>query len=251
MTEERLTELLTQVATGGVSPAVAVERLRRFPIEDLSYAQVDHLRPLIQGFPEVVMCEGKTVEQVVGICEALETADGTFLATRALPKVLEALEARFPRAEVDELARTVFCPPEPAPEPTGRGTILVVTAGTSDLGVAQEAAVVACAMGNRVEMLADVGVAGIHRVLRQSELLNKAAVVIVVAGMDGALASVVGGMIKVPIIAVPTSVGYGASFGGVSALLTMLNSCASGVTVVNIDNGFGAAAAASRINHLP
>ncbi len=128
---------------------------------------------------------------------------------------------------------------------------MVVTAGTSDLGVAQEAAVVACAMGNRVEMLADVGVAGIHRVLRQSELLNKAAVVIVVAGMDGALASVVGGMIKVPIIAVPTSVGYGASFGGVSALLAMLNSCASGVTVVNIDNGFGAAAAASRINHLP
>ncbi len=251
MTEERLTELLTQVATGGVSPAVAVERLRRFPIEELSYAQVDHLRPLIQGFPEVVMCEGKTVEQVVGICEALETADGTFLATRALPKVLEALEARFPRAEVDELARTVFCAPEPAPEPTGRGTILVVTAGTSDLSVAQEASVVARAMGNRVEMLADVGVAGIHRVLRQSELLNKAAVVIVVAGMDGALASVVGGMIKVPIIAVPTSVGYGASFGGVSALLAMLNSCASGVTVVNIDNGFGAAAAASRINHLP
>ncbi len=251
MTEERLTELLTQVATGGVSPAVAVERLRRFPIEDLSYAQIDHLRPLIQGFPEVVMCEGKTVEQVVGICEALETADGTFLATRALPKVLEALEARFPRAEVDELARTVFCAPEPAPEPTGRGTILVVTAGTSDLPVAQEAAVVARAMRNRVEMLADVGVAGIHRVLRQSELLNKAAVVIVVAGMDGALASVVGGMIKVPIIAVPTSVGYGASFGGVSALLAMLNSCASGVTVVNIDNGFGAAAAASRINHLP
>ncbi len=251
MTEERLTELLTQVATGGVSPAVAVERLRRFPIEELSYAQVDHLRPLIQGFPEVVMCEGKTVEQVVGICEALETADGTFLATRALPKVLEALEARFPRAEVDELARTVFCAPEPAPEPTGRGTILVVTAGTSDLRVAQEAAVVGRAMGNRVEMLADVGVAGIHRVLRQSELLNKAAVVIVVAGMDGALASVVGGMIKVPIIAVPTSVGYGASFGGVSALLAMLNSCASGVTVVNIDNGFGAAAAASRINHLP
>ena len=251
MTEERLTELLTQVATGGVSPAVAVERLRRFPIEELSYAQVDHLRPLIQGFPEVVMCEGKTVEQVVGICEALETADGTFLATRALPKVLEALEARFPRAEVDELARTVFCAPEPAPEPTGRGTILVVTAGTSDLSVAQEASVVARAMGNRVEMLVDVGVAGIHRVLRQSELLNKAAVVIVVAGMDGALASVVGGMIKVPIIAVPTSVGYGASFGGVSALLAMLNSCASGVTVVNIDNGFGAAAAASRINHLP
>ena len=251
MTEERLTELLTQVATGGVSPAVAVEQLRRFPIEDLSYAQVDHLRPLIQGFPEVVMCEGKTVEQVVGICEALETADGTFLATRALPKVLEALEARFPRAEVDELARTVFCAPEPTPEPTGRGTILVVTAGTSDLPVAQEAAVVARAMRNRVEMLADVGVAGIHRVLRQSELLNKAAVVIVVAGMDGALASVVGGMIKVPIIAVPTSVGYGASFGGVSALLAMLNSCASGVTVVNIDNGFGAATAASRINHLP
>jgi NCAIR mutase (PurE)-related protein len=220
VSEEHLRALVEQVSRGELSPDEALQQLSRFPIDELPYAQVDHLRPLLQGFPEVVFCQGKTVEQVLGICESLEASSGGFLATR--------------EAQV-----------------TGAGLILVVTAGTSDLPVAEEAAVVARAMGNRVEVLADVGVAGIHRILRQSELLNEASVLIVVAGMDGALASVVGGMVRVPVIAVPTSVGYGAAFEGISALLAMLNSCASGVVVVNIDNGFGAAVAASRINHLP
>src|SRR6266568_877346 len=174
---------------------------------------------------------------------------GSLLATRAEPPHRAALAVRFPKAEVGELGRTVYLPPEPEPEPTGRGTILIVTAGTSDLPVAEEAAVTARALRNRVARLTDVGVAGIHRILTQTELLRSAAVIIVVAGMEGALPSVVGGLVPVPVIAVPTSVGYGASFGGIAALLGMLNSCASGVTVVNIDNGFGAAAAASRINH--
>lgn len=251
MSAQRLAELLAQVASGQLSPEAALERLRGFPVEELSHAQVDHLRPLLQGYPEVVLCEGKTTEQVVTICAALERAHGMFLATRASGEIQGALSARFPQAEVNALARTVYLPPDPPPEPTGRGTILVVSAGTSDSPVAEEAAVTARAMGNRVETLADVGVAGIHRVLRHSEALQRATVIIVVAGMDGALASVVGGMVSTPVIAVPTSVGYGAAFGGLSALLAMLNACASGIVVVNIDNGFGAAAAASRINHSP
>jgi pyridinium-3,5-biscarboxylic acid mononucleotide synthase len=227
---------------------VKLEDLGRL-FEQLPFATIDHLRPLTQGHPEVVFCLGKTAQQVVGIAERLEAASGTFLATRAEAAHREALSARFPRAEVNELGRTVFLPPDPEPPPTGRGTVLVVTAGTSDLPVAEEAAVTARALGNRVDRLTDVGVAGIHRLLTQTDALRSAAVVIVVAGMEGALPSVVGGLVKVPVIAVPTSVGYGASFGGIAALLAMLNSCASGVTVVNIDNGFGAAAAASRINH--
>ena len=212
-------------------------------------ARLDHHRPLRQGQPEVVFAEGKTTEQVVAICERLCEAQGTFLATRVETPHREALVARFPRAEVNELGRTVYLAPEPEPAPTGRGTILIVTAGTSDLPVAEEAAVTARALRNRVERLTDVGVAGLHRILSQTDVLRNATVIIVVAGMEGALPSVVGGLVKVPVIAVPTSVGYGASFGGLAALLGMLNSCASGVTVVNIDNGFGAAAAASRINH--
>jgi NCAIR mutase (PurE)-related protein len=177
-------------------------------------------------------------------------AGGSFLATRVDAAQSAALAARFPRAEVNELGRTVYMPPDPEPVPTGKGTVLICTAGTSDLAVAEEAAVSARALKNRVERLTDVGVAGIHRLLTQTDVLRSASVIIVVAGMEGALPSVVGGLVKVPVIAVPTSVGYGASFGGLAALLAMLNSCASGVTVVNIDNGFGAAAAASRINHL-
>jgi len=217
--------------------------------ERLPFATIDHLRPFTQGHQEVILCQGKTTEQVVGIAERLAAASGEFLATRAEPAHRQALVARFAGAEVNELGRTVYLAPEPAPEPTGRGVILVVTAGTSDLPVAEEAAVTARAFRNRVERLNDVGVAGIHRILTQTDALRRAAVIIVVAGMEGALPSVVGGLVPVPVIAVPTSVGYGASFGGVAALLGMLNSCASGVTVVNIDNGFGAAAAASRINH--
>jgi NCAIR mutase (PurE)-related protein len=218
-------------------------------VEQLPFATIDHLRPLTQGHQEVILCQGKTPEQVVGIAERLVAASGSFLATRAEPVHREALAARFPRADVNDLGRTVYLPTDPEPAPTGRGTILVVTAGTSDLPVAEEAAVTARALRNRVERLNDVGVAGIHRILSRTDVLRSAAVVIVVAGMEGALPSVVGGLVPVPVIAVPTSVGYGASFGGLAALLGMLNSCASGVTVVNIDNGFGAAAAASRINH--
>ena len=217
--------------------------------ERLPFATIDHLRPFTQGHQEVILCQGKTTEQVVGIAERLAAASGEFLATRAEPAHRQALVARFAGAEVNELGRTVYLAPEPAPEPTGRGVILVVTAGTSDLPVAEEAAVTARAFRNRVERLNDVGVAGIHRILTQTDALRRAAVIIVVAGMEGALPSVVGGLVPVPVIAVPTSVGYGASFGGVAALLGMLNSCASGVTVVNIDSGFGAAAAARRINH--
>jgi NCAIR mutase (PurE)-related protein len=245
---ERLAELLAQVAGGSMAVEEALARLRHFPVEQLEYAQVDHLRALLQGYPEVVFCPGKTPSQVVGICEALAAASGSFLATRAPGETVQALRIRFPTASCNDLARTVYLEPDPPRPVTGRGTILIVTAGTSDLPVAEEAAVVAQAMGNRIERLYDVGVAGIHRLLQRKRVLDGAAVLIVVAGMDGALPSVVGGMVSVPVIAVPTSVGYGASFGGIAALLAMLNSCAAGVVVVNIDNGFGAAAAASRIN---
>ena len=217
--------------------------------ERLPFATIDHLRPITQGHQEVIFSPGKTVGQVVAIAERLEAAGGSFLATRVDAAQAAALAARFPRAELNEIGRIVYLPPDPEPAPTGRGTVLVCTAGTSDLAVAEEAAVSARAFKNRVERLTDVGVAGIHRLLTQTDVLRAASVIIVVAGMEGALPSVVGGLVKVPVIAVPTSVGYGASFGGLAALLAMLNSCASGVTVVNIDNGFGAAAAASRINH--
>ncbi len=219
-------------------------------LERLPFATIDHLRPLTQGHQEVIFSQGKTVEQVVAIADRLAAASGTFLATRADAVQRAALAERFPRIELNELGRTAYLPRVPELPPTGRGTVLVVTAGTADLPVAEEAAVSARALGNRVERLTDVGVAGIHRVLSQTSLLRDAAVVIVVAGMEGALPSVVGGLVKGPVIAVPTSVGYGAAFGGLAALLGMLTSCAAGVTVVNIDNGFGAAAAASRINHL-
>ena len=246
MKAEQLEALLADVAAGRLAPAAALERLRHLPYEDLPFARIDHHRALRQGQPEVVFCEGKTLEQVVGICERLEAASGSFLGTRAGAATAEALLRRFPRAEWNRVARTVFLA-EPGAAPPSAGPVLVVSAGTSDLPVAEEAAVVAQAFGVRVERLVDVGVAGLHRLLAAADALHQARVVIVVAGMEGALPSVVGGLVAVPVIAVPTSVGYGASFGGLAALLGMLNSCAAGVTVVNIDNGFGAAAAASRI----
>jgi len=243
---EQLEALLADVAAGRLPPAAALERLRHLPFEDLPFARIDHHRALRQGQPEVVFCEGKTLEQVVAICERLEAATGSFLGTRAGEAMAAALQTRFPRVVWNATARTVLLAPADAPAPT-RGPVLVVSAGTSDLPVAEEAAVVAQAFGTCVERLNDVGVAGIHRLLAEGDALRRARVVIVVAGMEGALPSVVGGLVAVPVIAVPTSVGYGASFGGLAALLGMLNSCAAGVTVVNIDNGFGAAAAASRI----
>jgi NCAIR mutase (PurE)-related protein len=246
VTAEQLAALLADVAEGRLAPAGAVERLRTLPFEDLPFARIDHHRALRQGQPEVVFCQGKTVEQVVAICERLAAASGTFLGTRADAAMAQALEARFPRLRWNAAGRTVRLPAEDAAAPTA-GPALIVTAGTGDLPVAEEAAEVATAFGVRVERLTDVGVAGIHRLLAAGEVLRGARVVIVVAGMEGALPSVVGGLVAVPVIAVPTSVGYGASFGGLAALLGMLNSCAAGVTVVNIDNGFGAAVAASRI----
>ena len=246
MKAEQLEALLADVAAGRLTPGTALERLRHLPYEDLSFARIDHHRALRQGQPEVVFCEGKSLEQVVAICERLEAATGSFLGTRATEAMAGALRQRYPRVAWNLVARTVFLAHAEAPAPAG-GPVLVVSAGTSDLPVAEEAAVVAEAFGTRVERLMDVGVAGLHRLLSAGDTLRQARVVIVVAGMEGALPSVVGGLVAVPVIAVPTSVGYGASFGGLAALLAMLNSCAAGVTVVNIDNGFGAAAAASRI----
>ena len=249
MTREQLASLLSEVSTGSLSPQAALDLLRHFPTENLAFARVDHHRALRQGQPEVVFCEGKTVEQVVAICERLASATGSFLATRAGVAQAEAVIRQFPGVEWNRLGRTLFLTSaaSTAAAPVAEGTILVVSAGTADLPVAEEAAAVAQAFGHRVARLVDVGVAGLHRLLSESGQLAEATVLIVVAGMEGALPSVVGGLVDRPVIAVPTSVGYGASFGGLAALLAMLNSCAAGVTVVNIDNGFGAAAAASRI----
>jgi pyridinium-3,5-biscarboxylic acid mononucleotide synthase len=246
VTAEQLENLLADVAAGRIAPGAALERLRHLPFEDLPFARIDHHRALRQGQPEVVFCQGKTSDQIVAICERLAVANGSFLGTRADEAVALRLKERFPTLVWNPLARTVHLPASKRSR-TGTGVILVVSAGTSDLPVAEEAAVVAEVFGHDVERLVDVGVAGLHRLLSASDQLERARVVIVVAGMEGALPSVVGGLVSVPVIAVPTSVGYGASFGGLAALLGMLNSCAAGVTVVNIDNGFGAAVAASRI----
>jgi NCAIR mutase (PurE)-related protein len=241
-------DLLGKVADGSVAVESALASLAQEPAESLGFATIDHHRALRQGFPEVVYGAGKTTEQLIAITQRIaERGDGV-LATRVPDEAAPMLLAALPGAEHNALARTVVLR---ATEPvtTARGTLLVITAGTSDLPVAEEAAVTADAMGCVAERLTDVGVAGIHRLLGNRRALERASVVIVVAGMDGALASVVGGLVRVPVIAVPTSVGYGASFGGIAPLLTMLNSCAAGVTVVNIDNGFGAAVAAARILH--
>jgi pyridinium-3,5-biscarboxylic acid mononucleotide synthase len=248
VTVEQIEALLSDVAAGRIAPSAALERLRHLPFEDLPFARIDHHRALRQGHPEVVFCEGKTPEQVFAICERLEAASGSFLGTRASEAIATSLTTRFPRVVWNPLARTVNLPAaDQSTRARQTGTILVISAGTSDLPVAEEAAVVAEVFGHPVERLVDVGVAGLHRLLAATEQMQRARAVIVVAGMEGALPSVVGGIVGVPVIAVPTSVGYGASFGGLAALLAMLNSCAAGVTVVNIDNGFGAAAAASRI----
>lgn len=248
MRRERVRELLRQIADGSLAIDAALEQLAFEPVEALQFASIDHHRALRQGFPEVIYAEGKTAEQIVGIAERIAARRDGLLVTRLHESGAALLRERIPDIELDGVAQTAYLAPE-VPPPAGRGTILVVTAGTSDLPVAQEAIVTARALGNCVEQVTDVGVAGIHRVLARRDELSRAAVVVVVAGMDGALPSVVGGLVRVPVIAVPTSVGYGAALGGIAALLTMLNSCAAGVTVVNIDNGFGAAVAASRITH--
>ena len=253
MNRLQLRALLDEVRSGTLTPESAHEQLlqylRQSPYENLDFARIDHHRAVRQGFPEVVYGPGKTPEQIAAIAERIVAAGHNLLVTRTGAEAFEAVRQRLPGASFHEQARTITL--RGAPLPDGRGIILVVAAGTADLPIAEEAVVSAEIMGNRVDRLYDVGVAGLHRLLAEHARLSAAHVVIVVAGMEGALPSVVGGLVDVPVIAVPTSVGYGASFGGITALLGMLNSCASGVSVVNIDNGFGAAAIASSINHLP
>ena len=249
MNQHRLRSILEDVRAGRLDIEGASDRLRDLPYEEVGgFACVDHHRAVRQGMSEVVLAEGKTTEQVVAIVERLAAHGGPVLATRAAPAVYDAVHERVPAAEYNPIARTILVPDPDAPP--GRPGILILTAGTADVPVAEEAAVTAIAMGNLVERVYDVGVAGIHRLLDRLDALGRARVIVVVAGMDGALPSVVGGLVDVPVIAVPTSVGYGAAFGGLSALLTMLTSCAAGITVVNIDNGFGAGFAAALINRL-
>jgi NCAIR mutase (PurE)-related protein len=256
MTPDTLLRLLESVAAGEATPTAALERLAWMPVEEVgngrepdAFARLDHHRALRVGFAEVIFCQGKTAEQSVEIARRLAARDGGFLATRADTVTQDALAAAFPDADVNRLGRTVWLEAEGAPPPVGP-PVTILSGGTSDLPVAEEAAVTARAFGHDVVRIYDVGVAGIHRLLRDGQRLQEAGVAIVVAGMEGALPSVVGGLTGVPIVAVPTSVGYGASFGGLAALLAMLNSCAAGITVVNIDNGFGAACAATRILRL-
>ena len=249
MDSQRLVELFEQVRRGKVGVSRAVARLRHLPFEDLGFAKVDHHRELRQGFPEVIMGQGKTPREIAGIVRALRRRRANVLITRVDGEEMARLKKLVTGLEYHAEARAVTWLGKPI-KITGKGTILVVCAGTSDIPVAEEAVITATLMGNRVEKLFDVGVAGIHRLLENRRRLDAAAVLIVVAGMEGALPSVVAGLIDKPVIAVPTSVGYGASFHGLAALLGMLNSCAAGVTVVNIDNGFGAGFAASLINRV-
>ncbi len=248
MNRDALLKLLQNVRTGRVTAERAAERLRYLPYEDLGFARMDNHRALRQGFPEVILCEGKTAEQVGAIAERILERHGLLLATRASADAYEAVKAHEPRAAYHALSRTIVVKPSPPPPPIGR--IAVLSAGTSDIPVAEEAAVTADVLGSRVQTLYDVGVAGLHRILDQQPVLEAAHVLVVVAGMDGVLPSVVGGLVAKPVIAVPTSIGYGTSFQGLAALLTMLNSCAAGIAVMNIDNGFGAGVLAHRINLL-
>jgi pyridinium-3,5-biscarboxylic acid mononucleotide synthase len=247
MDTESLLKLLEQVSRGKMEILQAVERLRHLPFEDLGFAKIDHHRTLRQGFPEVIMGEGKDAADIAAVVRAMRRRKVNILITRLDPKKMARLRGSGLRFHRRARAATWSAKPIKI---TGTGSILVVCAGTSDIPVAEEAVVTATMMGNRVERLYDVGVAGIHRLLDNRLKLDAAAVVIVVAGMEGALPSVVGGLVSKPVIAVPTSIGYGASFQGLAALLGMLNSCAAGVTVVNIDNGFGAGFAASLINRV-
>ena len=246
MQEQSLRKLLEEVQKGNITIEEGLNELKELPFKDLGFAKVDLHRELRQKQPEVVFCQGKTPQQIAEIMKVLAERSKNILGTRANHEAYEAIKEIFPEAQYNELAKTVVV--NSCQEIKGKGTILVVSAGTADLPVAEEAVVTAEVFGNKVEKIYDVGVAGIHRLFAHLDRIRKANVIIVVAGMEGALASVVGGLVDRPVIAVPTSVGYGANFNGLSALLTMLNSCASGVGVVNIDNGFGAARLASVIN---
>lgn len=252
MNRFELRALLEAVQSGALTPQAAQDSLLQFvrqaPFEDLGFARIDHHRRVRQGFPEVIFGPGKTPDQIAAIAARIVAAGHSLLVTRTTPEAFRLVSGPVPDAVFNPVARTITrAGPDTSP---GDGTVLIVAAGTADLPVAEEAAISAEIMGNRVDRLYDVGVSGLHRLLAEQPRLAAAHVVIVVAGMEGALPSVVGGLVEAPVVAVPTSVGYGASFGGVAALLAMLNTCASGVSVVNIDNGFGAAAVASAINHL-
>jgi pyridinium-3,5-biscarboxylic acid mononucleotide synthase len=248
MNPQAIETLLKEVRDGRTDVSAALERLRHLPFEDLGFAKLDHHRALRTGMPEVIFAEGKSEAQVSAIFARMAQAGGNVLATRATRAVYEAVRKAEGRAEFHETARAITL--KQAEPPAGKGVVAVVCAGTSDLPVAEEAVVTVRLMGNTVELIADVGVAGIHRLLAQKDTLTGARVLIVCAGMEGALPTVVGGLVNAPVVAVPTSVGYGASLGGVAALLGMLNTCSPNVSVVNIDNGFGAACIASLVNHL-
>jgi pyridinium-3,5-biscarboxylic acid mononucleotide synthase len=244
----RLTKLLEQVRAGEIAPDEALQQIKMLPFEDLGFAKVDHHRAVRMGVPEVIFGPGKAPEHFVEIFDRLAARGNSVLATRVAPEQAQRTLERFSQAEHNAVARTLAL--RQKSEKLGKGLIGIISAGTSDMPVAEEAAVTAEVMGNEVTRLFDVGVAGLHRLLSHSEVLRRARVLVVCAGMEGALPSVVGGLVGVPVIAVPTSVGYGAAFGGMAALLGMMNSCASNVSVVNIDNGFGAAYVASLINRL-
>ncbi len=249
MNHDHLTELLESVAAGRTSVQKAKESLTDLKMEDIDYAHIDHHRSLRKGFPEVIFGEGKTADQIIGIMKRMILQEQVILATRVDAQKADLVIQQIPEARYDKDARMVIWQKKPLPK-TGEGLILVISAGTSDIPVAKEAYLTADAMGNEVKTIFDVGVAGIHRLLAYRQLLEQARVLIVVAGMEGALPSVVAGMVRRPVIAVPTSVGYGVSLGGLTALLGMLSSCSSNVAVVNIDNGFGAGFYASSINKL-
>jgi len=249
MDKESLNQLLHAVAQGETSVANAAEKLRHLASEDIEYAHIDHHRSLRKGFPEVIFGEGKTADQIIGIMEKMLVQEQIVLVTRADPEKADQVVSRFPEAVYHKDARMIRWARKEIPK-QGRGTILVLSAGTSDIPVAKEAQLTADAMGNHVESVFDVGVAGIHRLFEHKDRITNASVLIVVAGMEGALPSVVAGMVSRPVIAVPTSIGYGVSFGGLTALFAMLNSCSSNVAVVNIDNGFGAGYMAAMINKI-
>lgn len=242
-------ELLERVKDNDLDIDSAVERLKDLPYENLGYANIDHHREIRNGYPEVIYCEGKSDEHILGIIDKMKEKGSNILGTRCRKETFEKIKEVYPNSEYEELSKIVKIQNHEIVN-TGKGKIVVVSGGTSDIPVADEAYHTASFLGNEVERIYDVGVAGIHRLLNRRHILQEARVVIAVAGMEGALPSVVGGLVDVPVIAVPTSVGYGANFGGLSALLTMLNSCASGISVVNIDNGFGAGYLAAMINKL-
>jgi len=248
MTDKEIEEFLLNIKSGKTSIEEGADRLKDLTFKELGYAKIDNNREARVGYPEVIYCAGKTVEQVKGIVEFMLTKNNNILGTRASEEMYEAVKSVCPDAMYNKLAKTITVRKKDIDRPDTY--IAIVTAGTSDIPVAEEASVTAEMLGNKVERVFDVGVAGIHRLFNRLDVIKGARVVIVIAGMEGALASVVGGLVDKPVIAVPTSVGYGANFGGLSALLCMLNSCASGISVVNIDNGFGAGYLASMINRL-